>query len=282
MLPLLCVTIASGALAQTGPVFPKSELRRGNEGWVVIEVSVAENGQVLDPTISDSSGNSHFNEAALEVARGWQFDEPEARQSRVLINFVFDEKRPRLSKKFTTRYAKVHRAIDKGRLNAAEDYLAEIRQQKKLNAFELAYSYLAEGRIAGVRGDIATQLACFRKAMLKQGHWVTDETYERLLYATVILGLKQKDLASAVRDYDVLAGLESGRTQDSAVAGTIEAARQYLASTGNNAAPFMATNRVVDVVEKTPRNLEDYDVYTDAGSGWTLSSDRADTPPANN
>ena len=282
LLPVLCVIVGAAALAQTAPEFPQLELKRGHEGWVVLEFSIDETGQVADPSISDSSVSDAFNEAVLAAASDWTFDAGNERQSSALVNFVFEEKRPRLTKKFAGRYAKVHRAIDRGDLSTAEDRLAEIREDKKLNASELAYSYLAEGRIAGERGDKSAHLACFRKAILNHGHWVTDETYMRLLYATTILGLQQQDIASAVRDYELLVELESGRAIASNIDGTIRAAKQFLAENDINASPYMATNYVVDVEEEAPRDLEDYDVYTGADAGWAMSSDEADTPDANN
>jgi len=281
LLPMLCLIATAGALAQTAPEFPQSELKRGHEGWVLLEFSVNENGQTVDPSISDSSGNDAFNEAALEAARGWSFD-AEEEQSSALVNFVFGEKRTRLLKKFANRYAKIHKAVDRGKLNDAAGHLALMREQERLNASELAYSYLAEGRIAGERGDEAAQLACLRKAMLNDGHWVTDETYVQLLYATAILGLEQGDIASAVRDYDLLVELESGREKAGDIEEIIRAAKQYLAENDNTMSPYAAANHVVDVEEVRPRNLEDIDAYTDAGAGWNLSSDEADTPPANN
>ncbi len=276
---VLSVILVASALAQTVPKFPRSELKRGQEGWVVLDLSLDRNGQVVNLSVSDSSGNDTFNEAALEAARDWQLDADAAQQSSALINFVFDEKRTRLSKKFVSRYAKVHRAIDKGDLGDAEDRLAVIRAKTFLSASELAYSYLAEGRIAGERGDKATQLICFRKAMLSQGHWVTDETYGRLLYASVILGLQQQDVASAVRDYDLLLELESGPAMVASIEKTMQAARQFLADNDIKTPPYMAANHVVEVEEEAPRNVDGYDVYTGSGDGWSLSSDKADTPP---
>jgi len=279
---MLCLIATAGAIAETMPEFPQTELKRGREGWVMLDFSVDENGQVVDPSVSGSSGNDAFNKAALEAARGWSFDAEKEQQSSALVNFVFGEKRTRLSKKFANRYGRIHKAVDSGELKVAADRLAVLRDQKELNASELAYSYLAEGRMAGERSDEATQLACFRKAMLNHGHWVTDEIYVRLLYATTILGLRQRDIASAVRDYDLLVALESGRAKASDIEETILAAKQYLAASGDNVSPYEAANHVVDVEEIRPRNLEDYDAYTGAGAGWSLSSDKADTPPANN
>ena len=280
LLIMLCFTAAADALAQPAPEFPESELKRGHEGWVMLDYTLAGDGSVSNLTIADSSGNVLFNEAALKVARGWHFDKPEKQPSRVLINFVFDEKKPRLSRKFVTRNAKVHKAIDAGRLGDAAALIEEIRKQKNLNPFELAYSFVAEGRVAEVRGDKVGQLRCFRAAMLSHGRWVTDETYVKLLYGALILELGQKDYASAVRDYDLLAATESGRKLADRLGDHLQIVRQFLGQTGDQLTPYVAASHVIDVERELPRRLGD-ETYADAGYVWLPSADKADTPPSN-
>jgi TonB family protein len=47
------------------PDFPKSELIRGREGWVLLSYAVLEDGSVFSPAIEASSGSEAFNEAAI-------------------------------------------------------------------------------------------------------------------------------------------------------------------------------------------------------------------------
>lgn len=278
---LLIGTATTSAFAQIPPEFPKSEYKQGREGWVVLSYELGGDGTVVSASISDSSGNRVFDEAALEVVGNWSLGATAERDSSVLINFVFEEKKPRLSRKFMSRNKKVHKALDSSRLDLAQELVEEIRAMRRLNPFELAYSFVAEARIEEARGDKAGQLMCFRRAMLSGGRWLQDETYVKLLYATTVLGLQQKDYVSAVRDYDLLAQFESGRALASRIETPIQAARQFLATRDRNPLPYLAANQVVNVERELPRRLGD-ETYADAGYVFFPSADKADTPPANN
>lgn len=277
---LLCALVTTSALAQTPPEFPKSEYKRGHEGWVVLDYKLGGDGAVVSANVADSSGNAVFDEAALEVVSNWSMGATAEKDSSVLINFVFEEKKPRLSRKFVSRNTKVHKAVDKGQLDRAQELVEEIRTIRDLNPFELAYSFVAEARIAGARDDEAGQLMCFRRATVSGGRWLQDETYVKLLYATTVLGLQQKDFASAVRDYDLLMQFESGPALASRIEDTIQAARQFLVEQAQNPLPYLAANQVVNVERELPRRLGD-EAYADAGYVFIPSGDKADTPPAN-
>ncbi len=124
----------------------------------MLNYGIDKQGYVVDPTIKDSSGCDAFNEAALDVMQDWQFESVEEQKASVLVNFVSDRKRLGLSRKFFTRDARVHTLIDKGMLDEAQVQVDAIRTESDLNAFELAYSFITEGRIASERGDPEEQL----------------------------------------------------------------------------------------------------------------------------
>jgi len=252
---VLCVLLAADALAHTNttspyaqlieqpkPEYPASERRRGREGWVVLNYTVNEEGVVVDPSIEDSSGSDAFNAAALEAVQDWHFESAEEQKSNVLLNFVYDQRRLRLSRKFFSRNAKVHKSIDRGKLDDAQERLLAIRDGDDLSAFELAYSSIAEGRIASKRGDQVEQLRCFRRAMLNQGRWLKRDNYLKLLYATVVLAIQQQDFASALRDYALLVETSPGRTIAADLEGSIQAVRALVDGNDNIAPPYMVAN----------------------------------------
>jgi protein TonB len=53
--------------------YPKDAPQRAEHGDVFLHVGVADSGQVLDVTISQSSGSSDLDQAALEAVRGARF-----------------------------------------------------------------------------------------------------------------------------------------------------------------------------------------------------------------
>jgi TonB family protein len=196
---------------QPKPEFPKSEFVLGREGWVLLSYDVLEDGTVFSPVIEASSGSDAFNEAAVEAISRWRYIPGEMQTDKVLVHFVYERKQPFVSKKFFARDRKVHAAIDKGKLDNAQERIDEMRRRDDLTAVELAYTYIAEGRIHGARGDKQGQLAHFRRAMINDGRWLSRNDYLKLLHAAVILELQLKDYSSALRDYTLLTETKVGR-----------------------------------------------------------------------
>ena len=191
-------------IEQPKPEFPRSEFLRGREGWVLLSYDVLEDGTVFSPVVEASSGSEAFDEAAVEAVSKWRYIPGEAQTDKVLLHFVYERKQPFVSKKFFARDRKVHAAIDKGRLDNAQERIDEMRRGDDLTAVELAYTYIAEGRIHGARGDKEGQLQQFRRAMINDGRWLNRNDYLRLLHAAVILELQLGDYSSALRDYALL------------------------------------------------------------------------------
>jgi len=230
---------------QRKPSFPKSELTRGREGWVLVSYSVGSDGSVVDPIIEDSSRSDAFEKSALKAIQKWRYEPGAEQELKTLLTFVFRQSVLHLSRKFTSRNQQIHEFIDSGDVEAAQEAIAEIRNDKYLTAYELAYSYLAEARIAGQRGDRAGQLQHFREAMLHEGRWLARDNYLKCLRAAVILEIGLKDFVSAVRDYELLTETGVGRDIAADLAESIEAIREQLESEGNVAAAYRVANNVV-------------------------------------
>jgi TonB family protein len=229
---------------------------------------VNEDGVVVDPSIEDSSRSEDFNEAALNAVRDWRYEPGEEYKSNVLLTFVYDRKPIYLSKKFFSRNAKVHKSIDNGDLDDAQERIEEIRNNDDLTAVELAYSFIAEGRIAAARGDQVEQLRCFRRAMINQGHWLERKSYLNLLYATIVLEIQQQDFTSALRDYVFLTETKAGRKIAANLEEPIQAIRALVESDSNIAPPYMVANVEMSIKHAVPvRNgADDRIMKTDAQS----------------
>lgn len=216
------------------PDFPKSELLRGREGWVLLSYAVLDDGSVFSPVIEASSGSAAFNEAATEAVGRWRYLPGEAQNDKVLLHFIYERKLPFVSKKFFARDRKVHAAIDKGRLDKAQELIDEMRDRDDLTAVELAYTYVAEGRIYEARGDKEKQLQHFRRAMINDGRWLGRKDYLKLLHAAVILELQLKDYSSALRDYRILTETDVGKK----LAADVEEPMSMIAAAVENGTEF--------------------------------------------
>jgi TonB family protein len=55
------------------PVYPAESLSAGDEGWVIVDLTVAPSGSVTDARVIGSKCPA-LNEAALTAVRAWQFE----------------------------------------------------------------------------------------------------------------------------------------------------------------------------------------------------------------
>jgi len=271
-------------IKQPKPEYPLSERISRREGWVVLKFTVSHEGTVVDPGVEDSSGSDAFNAAALNAVRDWRFESAEEQESNLLLNFVYDQRRLRLSREFFTRNAKVHKSIDKGELDDAQERIRAIRDGDDLSAFELAYSFIAEGRVASERGDRVEQLRCFRRAMVNQGRWLKRDNYLKLLYAAVVLEIGQQDFTSALRDYALLTETSTGRKMAADLEEPIQAVRALVEGNGNIAPPYMVANMEMTIEHEVHDRGEDYfralpaDDFSDFSSDGS-AREQPETPP---
>lgn len=229
------------------------ELGRGHEGWVLIDLAVSDEGVVGDARIVDSSGSKAFNDAALDTLQKWRFDPvPRKAKSRVLVSFEFHRTYPQLSRRFLSRYKSAHEAIDNGDLEKAQDLVDKMRHDSKVNVFELAYTYIAAGRVADARGERTEQLKYFRRAMLNEGRWLENRTYRHLLYATVVLEIQEEDFASALRDYALLTETSTGREIAADLDEPIRLVRSMVDGDNSITPPFMVADMAVSVKRERP------------------------------
>lgn len=246
----------SNEVRQKNPAFPSAELRRGHEGWVIVEYSVDAEGNVGDATISDSSGSRAFEKAALAAVREWQFESGDARTTSVLVQFVYEQARLHVSKSFYRKLRKVHEAIELGELDAAADAISAIRRSKSLDAAENAYLLIAEGRLAEHSGDPEGQLGYFRMAALAEGRWLGRRYYLKLLHGITVLELGLGDFESALAHYDELNRTGEGRKLAANLDGAIAAIPAQLLASSGDAAGFAPAEQVVDVVREFPQSQE--------------------------
>jgi TonB family protein len=240
------------AFGQPRPIFPESEYLQGREGWVLVGYSVARSGLVTDLGVIDSSGNEAFERSAIDAMQRWRFPPGEERQHTGLINFEFDRTVVRLSRRFTSLNRKTHQLIDAGDLDGAVSMLEKIRSDDDLSVFELAYSYLTEGRIAGARGDHAGQLELFRKAVRNEGRWLDRDNYLATLRAIVIMEIEQQDYVSAVRDYNLLAESSVGRKKGGELGDLVQSIDEQLQEKGVATEPYMASTISLSVRRQRP------------------------------
>lgn len=242
------------AFSKPAPEFPNSEFQRGTEGWVVLDYSVGRGGVVEYIHIRDSSGNGNFDDAAVAAVENWRYEPGEERELSVLLGFVRGSDKTPISKQFHSLNQEANELIDEGELERASEVLAKARADDDLSLTDQSYSYLTEGRIVGERGNRAQQLELYRRAMMGNGRWLAYENYLEVLHSTIILELDQGDIASAVRDYDVLASTLEGRKLGRDLEDSVNTARAQIDSDPSVMEPYVvADNSVLIMPGQPPR-----------------------------
>ena len=68
------------------PKYPKSALRRGIEGWVIIGFTIQQDGTTADIEVVNSSVDKVFDRAAINAARGWTY-KPATRNGQPIARY---------------------------------------------------------------------------------------------------------------------------------------------------------------------------------------------------
>ena len=70
------------------PTFPRKALRKGTEGYVVVEFDVDTDGAVLDPYVVESTPQGVFERASIKAIRSWVYHPPNHNGQSVKANNV--------------------------------------------------------------------------------------------------------------------------------------------------------------------------------------------------
>lgn len=60
-------------LVKVAPVYPQSLMGQGKEGWVLVEYSLNDQGEVVAPAVVNSSPKQEFDQAALAAIAKWRY-----------------------------------------------------------------------------------------------------------------------------------------------------------------------------------------------------------------
>lgn len=71
------------------PIYPRTSLRRREEGRVILEVLILQDGTVGDIRIKHSSGYTRLDQAALKAVRRWRYSP--ARQGKRILDYWYQQ-----------------------------------------------------------------------------------------------------------------------------------------------------------------------------------------------
>lgn len=231
MLLLLCVTLAPGNIVfaddessgfehhgtnakpikRAAPIYPASERRSNNQGWVRLSYVITTDGKVIDPVVEDSSGSRAFEQAALDNVRTWTFEPAtwdgtavEQCNTETMITFAIEDEQAGVTKLFLNRYKKIINHLENGKLDAAKNLINKISDEAQMNVYEISQLWFLKSLYARAKGNEAAQLSYLRKAVANNGRWIDERVYPNLLFTIVVLEIRQRNFSAAIRSYEKL------------------------------------------------------------------------------
>ena len=229
------------------PRYPVHELRRNQQGWVVLNYVVTDDGRVIEPVVEQSSGSRAFEDAAVYTVKSWRYEparmngEPVQQcKTKVRIAFAIQGAQDKVSRKFYIRYRKMEETLEAGDIETASAELDTALQGEGMTLAEMSWLWALEARIAGMRGDKEGQLAALRRATAGASEWVTEDLLAGLLMTKTALELETGDFSAAMQSYDELRSTGSDDTAQ--LEPFIEQVNALVASDD----PFFAEARIGD------------------------------------
>jgi TonB family protein len=189
------------------PSYPLRLLNKGQQGWVQLSFVVTAEGEVVDPVVTESSSGD-FDEAALDVVRGWSYEPATWRgkpvqqcDNKVLVSFALVEDANAISRSFYKRYRKINRAFDANDLSSASTLIDGLADDVK-TAPELALLDVLRARRADREGNTADRLKYLRRATIGNGKYLDPDIYESLRTALLVLQFQENEYSAALASWE--------------------------------------------------------------------------------
>jgi len=211
--------ILAKPIERSPPRYPEHELRRNQQGWVVLNYVITDDGRVVEPVIEESSGSPAFERAAMQTVEDWRYEpallngEPVQQcKTKVRIAFAIRGSQDKVSRPFYNRYRKMEKTLIEGDIEKASAELESAFRSEGLTLAEMSWLWALSARIAGMQGDTEQQLSALRRATAGSPEWTPEDLRVGLLTTRTALELETGDFSAAMQSYEDLKSIESADT----------------------------------------------------------------------
>mgnify|MGYP001824741491 CR=1 FL=1 len=152
---------------KTDPQYPRSRVRRGQEGWVLLNYVITPDGRAADPVIIDSTGGVAFEDAARDMLAEWRFEPHESARLNNMLNIRFELKRGRdmATSNFLRRYRRIVTHLHHQETPEARAAVDQAQELGSWNLYETTMLSLMLGRVDGAEGNMAGKLEHYQRAL---------------------------------------------------------------------------------------------------------------------
>ncbi len=157
------------------PEYPPSELRRGNEAWVMLNFMVDTDGKSFEPTVIGSSGSERFEQAALNALRRSIFSPAkylgEPVESSAYYKYVFKLAGVPINagSEFFQNFESLVKLVEEKNQQEAQQLLQSMGDKGSSNLYENALLNLARFQYAAAYGTSLQQMKYLNDALAYEG-----------------------------------------------------------------------------------------------------------------
>jgi len=163
---------AARMLTARVPAYPLAPRMQGQEGWVVLSFVVSPEGTVVDPIVEDSSGQKHFEAAALKAAADQRYSPATVNgkpveQCATQVRYVFSipDMADAARREFRPQYQKVLDLNAKGDRTAAIAKVDELLKSGTWNHYEANRLHLLRAQVCREMEDLDCMLNSLTRAL---------------------------------------------------------------------------------------------------------------------
>jgi len=229
--------VSAKPVTRVAPRYPRSELGRGQQGWVQVSYVISADGEIVDPVVENSSGSDTFEREALRTVKRWSYEPAtwdgvpvQQCHTEVMITFAIDGAGTSVTKKFYNRYRRIGKAIDSGELTKAQEMIDDVVDDLNLSLSEMAWLWAQRARLAGLAGDKDAQLRALREATQNNGRWVDEKLYPNLLLVRTALEIEDGNFSEALSSHDKLVNVNEEHPQLEQLKPFVNSMRDLIAS----------------------------------------------------
>ena len=165
------------------PKYPYTQLNSGEEGWVVVNFMVDEDGNTFEPMVLDSMGTAGFEKQALRALKDTKFTpatlsgKPVTSSHMFRYSFMIENHPHAASQAFVHRYRLFISHLEKGNQEETAKFLSQLESWGAKSLYEEAFLNLAKFNYARRYDSPESQLKYLTRAL----YFDDESTFETFL-----------------------------------------------------------------------------------------------------
>lgn len=171
------------------PVYPRVDLAKGNESWVILSLIVDKKGNSSKPIIIDSIGGALFKKAAIRAAKNFKYTPAilngkaiKSSDNRVKVSFAIDrDGRPGATRRFLKRYRLARKLLLDNKFQDFEVKIDELEKIYTKNFYEYSWLWLLKSIYYKKTNKNSEYLEAIKKSLAYDSKYLPTEVYNATL-----------------------------------------------------------------------------------------------------